>query len=121
MIPYIIQYATPQEDIRSPNVNTGCYVCEDDHNINEHIIATIIEDMNEFLAEKLENSVKIESYHDFIKAYDNYYNFRVKCYWEIYNVRYFDVNTNRWVDWDIENGENQSKIYNAYKEKYYQQ
>ena len=120
MIPYIIQQAITKEDIRDENIYTGTYICEDDNELEKSIINTIIEDMSEFLIDHGgDANFQIKSYDDFIEKYWQHYNPIIKGWYEIFNVRYFDYATKKWIKWDVDNYGNQQKIYNAYVSKFY--
>lgn len=106
MIPYVIQYATPSDDIRIENIET-IYDSGEKEKMNEKIIEYIINIMYDWCGE-----CNIKSYNDFCDMYWKIMQNEAAVIWgwaNVFRVSYFE---NEWLEWNIE--EHQEEIYIAY-------
>lgn len=113
MIPYFIQRATPNNDIREDNIDTTPGCCLRD-NMDNEIITSITTIMYEFCSEKYGYNIKITSYDDFCNQYWKIAEFKIRYWQQIFKVFYFE--NNKWIEWDIL--ENADKIYDFYVSTY---
>jgi hypothetical protein len=112
MIPYFIQEANSSEDVRDNNIYIT-YNSSDRCNMNEMIIRYIINVMYEFCSEEYGHDIKITSYDDFCDKYWEMKEIRIRGWYNIFCVYYFEKN---WMEWNIE--DYKQEIYNAYVKNY---
>jgi hypothetical protein len=113
MIPYFIQRAIPNDDIREDNIDTTTGFSNKE-NIDNEIITSITTFMYEFCSEKYGYDIKITSYEDFCNQFWEISEFKIRYWQQIFKVFYFE--NNKWTEWDIQ--ENANKIYDFYVNTY---
>lgn len=112
MIPYIIEYAYPTDDVRDRNVDVT-YECSEKDKLDETIIKSIINVIYEFCSEQYGHNIEITSYDDFVTKYWKIREIILRDMYTIFTVYYFDNNLNKWIEWSVE--ENKERIYISYK------
>lgn len=99
MIPYYIQCAYPIDDMRDNNIDTK-NGCVENEKINETIINSIIEFMNDLCCEEIGNNWQITSYKDFCEKFWKNGGYIISGWYFIFTVYYFEED--KWIDWDVE-------------------
>lgn len=112
MIPYYIQHAYPIDNMRDNNIDTE-NGCVENEKINETIINSIIEFMNNYCCEETGHNLQITSYIDFCEKFWKNGDYIISGWYFIFNVYYFE---DKWIEWDVE--KYQDLIYFAYLNKY---
>jgi len=113
MIPYFIQRAVPNDDIRNENINitTGC---SEKQTLKKDIITSITTNMYEFCSEQYGYDIRITSYYNFCNQFWEIAGYKLAYWQQIYRVFYFE--NNEWIEWDVL--ENADEIYGFYAESY---
>jgi hypothetical protein len=108
MIPYYVQNAFPNDDMRNSNIHIE-HGCIEREKLNEKIISIIIEFMNDFCCEDSGHDIKITSYKDFCEKFWEIAEYKISGWYYVFNICYFE---DKWIEWDIEKYQHQ--IYNEY-------
>ena len=112
MIPYFIQEANSSQDVRDNNIYIT-YNSSERCNMNERIICYIINVMYEFCSKEYGHDIKITSYDDFCDKYWEMKEIRIREWYNIFRVYYFET---KWIEWNIE--DYKDDIYVSYVDKF---
>ena len=113
MIPYVIEYVSPNDDIRDNNICT-IYDCTKKNNLDETIINFIINFMHGFCNKTYGHNIKIKSFDNFCNQFWKETEYIIRGWYCIFRIYYFYKE--EWVEWNIE--EYSEQIYVAYVNKY---
>lgn len=111
-IPFYIQQARPNDNIRNINNIVSHHYSESMENLEKDIIRHIVNEMYEFCSEDYGYNIKITSYDHFCIMYYESIGMRLETD-DIFTVYYFDFTSGgQWTEWNVI--DHKEEIYSSY-------